>query len=303
MKAFLKNIFTWLGLSILMMIFWIAGLMAGNALIPSELMNMANDQSGNGEIVLFVVSMLNSGVILYYIRNSKIGGWRLVFFIFIIAFGIMYFMSQIETLWFNESVKFPVRGVFALVLGGAIGTSLFSIVATWLTGNFKRYGTPVQLVNVSSYSLRNIIILSAAVWPVLYWTAGYLIAWRFEEIRFYYSGTYSEDPFLMMATEYLTSTLYFFQIFRGFLWVLIGILIVRSIDGTPFKKAIITGLLLSILGSSQLLLSNPFMPDMVRMGHLLETSTSTFLWGFIIGLTLEYSSSSYSENPKLSPTL
>jgi len=84
-----------------------------------------------------------------------------------------------------------------------------------------------------------------------------------------------------------TSGLYFFQIFRGLIWIGIGYLVLVSIQGTTFHKAIILGLLFSVISSSQLLLPNPIMPDMVRIPHLIETSTSNFLWGFIVAWSLD----------------
>jgi hypothetical protein len=38
--------------------------------------------------------------------------------------------------------------------------------------------------------------------------------------------------------------------------------------------------------TSQLLLPNPLMPAEVRMAHLLETSTSNFLFGWLVVLIL-----------------
>jgi hypothetical protein len=37
-----------------------------------------------------------------------------------------------------------------------------------------------------------------------------------------------------------------------------------------------------VVFSSQLLIPNEFMPTDVRMAHLLETSTSNFLFGFLL---------------------
>jgi len=299
MKAILKNILTWIGLSIMMMVLWITGIMIGNAIIPNELMNMQGESSGNEMLIMLLVFGLSGGIVHYFILNSTVGGWKLAGILFLIIFGVQYFMSQIETLWFNESVKFPLRGLAAFVLGGAIGTALFSVAATWLTGNFRK--TSDAIVNLGSsfsqYSFKTILVLSVVVWPILYWLAGYTIAWQFEELRLFYSGSTEKESFLVMAQEYLGSPLYFFQIFRGFIWVAIGLLMIVSLKGSSFQKGITIGLMLSIIGCSGLLFDNPFMPYMVRMGHLLETSTSTFLWGFIIGWFLD---NSYKQSEKSS---
>jgi hypothetical protein len=45
-------------------------------------------------------------------------------------------------------------------------------------------------------------------------------------------------------------------------------------------------LLFGVVMTSQLLLPNPLMPPAVRMAHLVETSTSNFLFGWLVVLTL-----------------
>ena len=90
--------------------------------------------------------------------------------------------------------------------------------------------------------------------------------------------------------------LYRFQILRGFLWVGIGATIIHATDGSVHKKSLIVALLLAVLSSSQLLISNPIMPEGVRMAHLLETGTSNFVWGIIMTHVLCYKSASREES-------
>jgi hypothetical protein len=46
------------------------------------------------------------------------------------------------------------------------------------------------------------------------------------------------------------------------------------------------GLLFAVLVNAQLLLPNPYMPDAVRMAHLIETASSTFIFGLLVGWLL-----------------
>lgn len=284
MKANMKKVLIWLSLSVLMMIFWIIGLFTGNAIFPSSLMEMSNDPNSNAELMLFLTCALNTAVIMYFIYNSRRKGWKLVGILFLVTFGIQYFMSQIETLWFNDSLNFPVRGIWAIVTGGAIMNFIFAITATWLTGNFVNknefHGETIKLDLIPM--LKWVALLAIIIWPLVYFMAGYLIAWQFAEVRLFYSGTTEMGSFLSIMKENMASGLYFFQIFRGVLWVSIAYLVFASIEGSWLRKGIILGLLLSFLGSSQLLLPNPFMSYTVRMAHLLETASSSFLWGLIL---------------------
>lgn len=283
MKSNVKRVFIWLGLSILMMFLFVIGILIGTAIFPSSLTEASADNS-NGEILLLLTCALNTAAIMYFIYNSNIKGWKLVGILFLITFGIQYFMSQIETVWFNDSLNLPINGILAIVTGGAIMALLFAIMATLLTGNFrhkteyKRGKAKVDLVPM----LKWVTLLAVIIWPLVYFMAGYLIAWQFSEVRLFYSGTTEMASFFSIMKENVISGLYFFQIFRGVLWVLIAYLVIVSIGGSLLHKGIILGLLLSFLGSSQLLLPNPYMSDTVRMAHLLETASSSFLWGLIL---------------------
>jgi len=287
MNSTLKSLITWLGLSILMLILWIAGIFIGNMIFPSNLMEMSADSNSSLSLFLLVCAM-NTGVILYFIHHSRIKGWKLAGAVFLVTFGIQYFMSQIETVWFNESLKMSVNSILAIVSGGAIMLLIFSPVATWLSGHFRSSqdsGKDSPKWNLKRMIPR-IILLSVAIWPVIYFMAGYLIAWQFPEVRLYYSGTAAMDSFFSIMKGNLESGLYFFQIFRGFCWIGIGLIALGSMQGTMVQKGVILGLLFTVLGSSGLILPNPIMPDMVRTAHLIETAPSSFIWGFIIAWSL-----------------
>jgi len=288
----LKNVFSWIVLSILMMIFWIVGLAIGNAMFPSSLMEPSPDAQGNVMIMLFIICLLNTLAVLVYINSTRLRGYKLVGTLFFITFGIQYFMSQIETVWFNDSLKLPIDGIRALVSGGAIMSLLFSISATWITGKFRHseYASSPSVLSLlkvkdSSFTIR-ILVLAAIIWPLVYFSAGYLIAWQFDEVRQLYSGSTKMDSFISMMGANIASGLYYFQILRGMLWVMIALAVLGTTNGSIIKKGIILGLLLSLLGSSQLLLPNPYMTEQIRFAHLLETSSSSFLWGMILSWIL-----------------
>ncbi|NOY36270.1 MAG: hypothetical protein GXO83_01695 [Chlorobi bacterium] len=285
----MKKIFIWLGLSILMMIYWIAGIMIGNMIFPSELIGMSDNSQSNAQLILLFTCALNTGVVLYFIYHSHIRGWKLAGTVFLVIFGIQYFMSQIETLWFNDSLNMPVNTIFAVVSGGAFSTLLFSVTATWFTGNFSslKESAGIRTTVDTVPMVKKILLLSFIIWPLIYFLAGYLIAWQFAAVRQLYSGTTEMAPFLSIMEANFASGLYFFQIFRGALWILIALPALAVMKGSRIHKGVILGLLIAFLGSSQLLLPNPIMSGTVRMAHLLETASSDFLWGFIIAWYLE----------------
>jgi len=126
-------------------------------------------ESNNNEWLFFVFCALNTMIILYFIYNSRYKGWKLSGIVFLVTFGIQYFMSQIETIWFNDSLKLSMNGIWAIVSGGVVMTLLFSPTATWLTGKFipfnQSIGGKVKL-DLMPFAKRT-VLLSVIVWPLI----------------------------------------------------------------------------------------------------------------------------------------
>jgi hypothetical protein len=77
-----------------------------------------------------------------------------------------------------------------------------------------------------------------------------------------------------------------FQILRGLFWIAIALPVVRMLRGGWQETAVAVGLVFAVLMTTQLLLPNPYMPDAVRTTHLVETASSTFLFGVLVGWLL-----------------
>jgi hypothetical protein len=52
------------------------------------------------------------------------------------------------------------------------------------------------------------------------------------------------------------------------------------------ETALAIGLLFAVVMNAQLLLPNPYMPEPVRLAHLIETASSNFIFGVLIGWLL-----------------
>lgn len=291
MKTFLVRISQWLSLSLIMYILWIVGMMAGEKLFPAEIESNADESTA--AMFLLVICMLNTTAILIFVLNSFVRKWRLAVILFIIIFGLQFFLSQVETIWFNDSLKMSGNLIAMVVFSGFFMSIWFSILATWISGRFKGLDHTSQFVISDRKQLwSRMAVLAALVWPLVYFAAGYLIAWQFAEVRQYYSGSEQMESLWDIMVGNITSGLYFFQIPRGFVWIGIAFLILISIEGSTMKKGLIVGMLFTVISCSPLLLPNPIMPPVVREAHLIETSISNFIWGYIIV---------YALNPLLVP--
>jgi len=65
-----------------------------------------------------------------------------------------------------------------------------------------------------------------------------------------------------------------FQILRAMLWAGIALPIIRMMRGRWPETALAIRVLFAVVMNAQLLLPNPYMPEAVRMTHLIATASS-----------------------------
>ena len=140
-----------------------------------------------------------------------------------------------------------------------------------------------RLVMPVSQWLWKLALIIVAYW-VLYFGAGYFIAWQNPELRAFYGG---EDPgsFFLQMQVILTTDPWLapFQALRALLWTLCALPIIRMTAGSPWRAALLVALLLAVPSNLGHLLANPLIPAAsVRMSHMIETMSSTFVYGLII---------------------
>lgn len=127
----------------------------------------------------------------------------------------------------------------------------------------------------------------AVTYVVLYFTFGYFVAWKNPAVQEYYGGT---DPgsFAAQMTSVLRATPWLvpLQILRAMFWVLIALPVIRMLKGQWVEAALMLGLLFGVVMNAQLLIPNPYMPGPVRMAHLVETASSNFIFGLLVGWLL-----------------
>jgi hypothetical protein len=127
----------------------------------------------------------------------------------------------------------------------------------------------------------------AIAYVILYFTFGYFVAWRHPGVPEYYGGV---DPgsFLAQMRTVLRNTPWLvpFQILRAMCWVALALPVIRMLKGKWPETALSLGLLFAVVMNAPLLLPNPYMPEPVRMAHLVETASSNFILGVFVGWLL-----------------
>lgn len=260
----------------------------GNAFFVSEIPH--TDVSERILLLLMLLaSALNTLAIMIMIGNSRWKGLRLAAVTVLEIYGIQFFLSQIETLWFNKALGLPMNLIYALFAGGLITAVLFSPLAVWTMNGFKP--SAAERITLRQPGMKNLIfrvtILVVLVYPLLYFLAGYFIAWQFEPVRMQYSGSPEMKSFWEMMRFNIVNGLWLWQIARGLLWVLIAWPVLVMVRGSFLRKGIILGLLFAVLMNAQHLLPNPYMPGIMQLAHGIETASSNFLWGLAVAWLLD----------------
>jgi hypothetical protein len=227
-------------------------------------------------------------VMTHLILRSRWTGWRLVAAVFFVFYGVTTFMPQIESAVFLT--RLPPGTLPRLFLMGVLIAVPFSGLAVLILGKRKPGAVDTEantrlIMSASEWVWKLAVI--AVVYVILYFTFGYFVAWRHPGVAEYYGGV---DPgsFLAQMRIVLRDTPWLvpFQILRALCWVALALPVVRMMKGKWPETALSLGLLFAVVMNAPLLLPNPYMPETVRMAHLLETASSNFIFGVFVGWLL-----------------
>lgn len=284
MKSAVVIILKFIALTVVMFIcFVVAGSVAGPVADPQT-----PEQAGSAATALLAVCLLNTLVLTYIILRSRWTGVRLMVAIFFVLYGVTTIMSQIETVVF---VTLPPGVQGRLFLMGALVAAPFSVLAVLILGKrkadyWKTDHRNDRLVMSTSEWVWKLAVIAGA-YLILYFAFGYFIAWQNPAVRAYYGGTDEGNFFAQMGSTFRDMPwLIPFQIFRAMLWTALALPVIRMMKGSRWETALAIGLLFAVVMNSQLLLPNPYMPETVRISHLIETASSNFIFGLLISWLL-----------------
>jgi hypothetical protein len=252
-------------------------------LIPRLAQEPASAEQANVFLALVIVSFANTCALSYLILRSRLRSWTLILSIFVFFFGTSVVMPQIETAVFVTWL--PAGMLTRIIVSGFCLSLVFPVIAVLVLGRHKGRGHH-QGGSRSGIHLLDLFVRLTVIgicYVAIYFTFGYFIAWQSPAVRAYYHGS---DPgsFITQLQSVFRETPWLFalQFLRGVIWALIALPVIRTLKGQRWETGIAVALCFAICTSSQLLIPNPFMPPAVRMAHLLETSTSNFLFGLVV---------------------
>ena len=247
------------------------------------------EEAGGAALALLAACFLITLVLTHLILRSRWGGGRLMAAVFFVFYGVTTFMSQIESAVFVT--RLPPGTLPRLFLMGALIAAPYSVLAVLILGKRRAdagdaEGDARLVMPAGEWAWKLAAI--ALTYLILYFTFGYFIAWRDPAVREYYGGI-DEGSFIAHMEALMrgdTSWLIPFQILRAMLWAALALPVVRMMKGSWPEKALAVGLLFSVVMNAQLLLPNPYMPEGVRMTHLIETASSNLIFGLVVGWLL-----------------
>lgn len=239
-------------------------------------------------LTLVAVCFLEVVVLTHLIVRSRWSGWKLVAAIFFVYFGVTTVMSQMESAVFLT--RLPPGMVPRLFLMGALIAAPFSAAAVFILGKRKAGAPDIQedtRLDMSPSEWVWKLAVIAVAYLILYFTFGYYIAWRNPAVLEYYNGVDEGSLLAHMGADIQNKPwLIPFQIVRAMFWVALALPVIRMLKGRWRETALAIGLLFSVVMNARLLLPNPYMPEPVRMAHLVETASSNFIFGLLIGWLL-----------------
>jgi hypothetical protein len=235
---------------------------------------------------LLAYTFLVSLVIAWIIQKSRWRGLKLIAALALTFYGLMTFISQIETIAYLRA-KMPPDLIKSLFAMGAIVAVLFVPLAVLIMGKIRGIGEPRagSVLRLEGKAARFGIL--ALVYLALYYLFGYYVAWQNPALRLYYSGTTEMKSFYEVMRTNVTGTPWMlpFQFGRGLLWALFAYPVVRMVNTRRIQTAGIIAALFGV-GSFVLLLPNPLMPASVAHSHFWETLWCDLLLGAIVGWVL-----------------
>jgi hypothetical protein len=247
-----------------------------------------SEPAGKATLRLIAVCFLEVTVLTHLIVRSRWTGWHLMAAVAFVFYGVTTFMPQIESAVFLT--RLPAGTVPRLFLMGVLVAVPISVLAVLILGKRKpetgdAAANPRLVMTTREWAWKLTVIALAYV--ILYFTFGYFIAWRNPAVLEYYRGV-DEGAFLVHMGTVVRDRPWLipFQIVRAMCWVALALPVVRMLKGQWQETALSLALLFAVVMNAQLLLPNPYMPEPVRMAHLVETASSNFIFGWLVGWLL-----------------
>jgi hypothetical protein len=233
-----------------------------------------------------VVAAAVSGVVALMILSSRWHGLKLMVVMGLTYYAVVTVVMQTETWYFLSGLTVGPGLMPRLFLQGLVVAVVFVPAAVVLLGRARgaAEGEPAALPTTWPAWAWRLLALAAA-YLVLYFGAGYFIAWQNPELRAFYGEPGAALPFIAHMGKVLAEDPWLipFQVLRSVIWVACALPLVRGTRWPLWATALVVGLMFSVPQNIGHLLPNSLLPiNSVRLSHLVETASSTFVFGVLV---------------------
>jgi len=271
-------------LLLLFYVFFISGSMAISGMLPD-----AESEPGliDGNIGFLIFGIINMLLVTGLILSSRWNGWKLALILGAAYYGAVTFLIQIEAWYFMSNITFDQKLVPRLFIMGLPVAFIYVPLAVLILGKWTKKNSAKPAFSLILPVKQWIWKLStiAIIYILLYWLAGYYIAWQNADLRAFYGSpgdilSFWEQTAKTFHTE---PVLFPFQAVRAMLWTLCAIPIIRGSKVNAWWTAILVGLFFTAPQISGLILENPLMPNAsIRLSHMIEGIATNVIFGMIM---------------------
>jgi hypothetical protein len=289
---------------LLVLVYLVLFTTASQLLMPAELLAKAAAaqtnpaQAGGG---ILVMACIDITFILGVVVSSRLRGAPLWLLTSAVYWGTKTFTSQLEAWYFMPNVNAAlVPALLLMTVPVALVVPLLAVVLfeRW-GGDSERPAWHVPPMGAGQQAWKW-VVLSALVYPALFFLAGYFIAFSNPEVRAFYGGVYEPNFIDHMRTLFRGDPLlYPFEVLRGALWVAMAVAILWTTQSQRWVAGLLVVLLFTLVQNGVHLVPNPLMPATVRAWHFVETVSSNAVFAVLISwlMTRAHFSSGKLEGP------
>lgn len=235
---------------------------------------------------LVLVCTATVSIVMWAIHSSRWRGWKLILTMSVAFYLLVTLVMQVEAWYFLLGVTIGPELMARLFLQGLPTAFIFVPLAVLVMGRARAAETtPVAIAPMPLKAWLWKLAAIGFAYLVLYYLAGYFIAWQNPEVRAFYGEPGPARPFLQQMGHILAGDPWLtpYQLLRALIWIAGAYPVIRGSRFPLWKTALLIGLLVSVPQNIGHILPNPLIPSNgVRLSHLIETASSTFIFGLIM---------------------
>jgi len=205
--------------------------------------------------------------------NNRYDSYKLIAIIFMIFFGVGSFNILIEAYIFNVTDQ---TETLQQILLNAFEMAIFSIFfIKFIVKKSDSQSISFERRKFGSWLWR--IFSGNILYLFLYILAGMILYLSMPRLNEFYGDKIPPMELIIKTQIFL----------RAFVFMAIAVLINRTVVLPKYQKAVLVGLIFSVIGGiAPLIVPSELMPQFVRIGHGFEVGISNFLYGFLLSLLL-----------------